>query len=204
MVIVTFRGDFDTGDLSDRVPLGDPRPGQGWREQLWRHSTTAIAPALVPRRCGGGGQPHERTLPNALRDFNPNAPDELWCADITYLGTWEGLLYLAGVLDGFSRRVVGWSMRDDLRGRRAALAGPAAPPPCARWAYEATSGPPGGPTGRAPAQSGPPCGGAGADVLGARPKAAQGRKTRVHPTELRADVLPPRPDQADLPQQHRR
>ncbi len=49
------------------------------------------------------------------RAFNPSAPDVLWCADITYLRTWEGFLYLAGVLDCFSRRIVGWSMADHLR-----------------------------------------------------------------------------------------
>jgi putative transposase len=60
--------------------------------------------------------PGVRTAPDLVeRDFNPTAPDQLWCADITYLRTWEGSLYLAGVLDCFSRRLVGWSMRDDLR-----------------------------------------------------------------------------------------
>jgi putative transposase len=49
------------------------------------------------------------------RDFNPEAPNRLWCADIKEIPTWEGKLYLASVLDCFSRRVVGWSMRDDMR-----------------------------------------------------------------------------------------
>jgi putative transposase len=49
------------------------------------------------------------------RDFNPVAPNRLWASDIKYVSTWEGTLYLASVLDCFSRRVVGWSMRDDLQ-----------------------------------------------------------------------------------------
>jgi putative transposase len=49
------------------------------------------------------------------RDFRPAAPDRLWVADITYVRTWQGFLYLAVVLDCFSRRVVGWAMREDLR-----------------------------------------------------------------------------------------
>jgi putative transposase len=49
------------------------------------------------------------------RDFNPTAPNRLWCADIKEIPTWEGKLYLASVLDCFSRRVVGWSMRDDMQ-----------------------------------------------------------------------------------------
>ena len=49
------------------------------------------------------------------RDFVPSAPNQLWVADIKYIPTAVGWLYLAVVLDCFSRRVVGWSMRDDLR-----------------------------------------------------------------------------------------
>ncbi|MDI6799613.1 MAG: IS3 family transposase, partial [Actinomycetota bacterium] len=39
----------------------------------------------------------------------------LWVADITYIPTWEGWLFLAAVLDVFTKRIVGWSMRDDLK-----------------------------------------------------------------------------------------
>ena len=47
--------------------------------------------------------------------FDASCPDALWVADITYLPTWQGFLYLAVVLDAFSRRVVGWSMAGHLR-----------------------------------------------------------------------------------------
>jgi putative transposase len=49
------------------------------------------------------------------RDFSPPALNRLWLADITYLRTWEGWLYLAIVVDCFSRRVVGWALEDHLR-----------------------------------------------------------------------------------------
>ena len=49
------------------------------------------------------------------RDFNPTAPNRLWCADITYLPSWEGWLYLASVIDCFSRLIVGWSMLAHMR-----------------------------------------------------------------------------------------
>ncbi len=49
------------------------------------------------------------------RNFTAAAPDRLWVADITYIPTWAGFLYLAVVLDAFSRRIVGWSMADHLR-----------------------------------------------------------------------------------------
>jgi putative transposase len=48
------------------------------------------------------------------RDFNAVAPIRLWASDIKYVPTWEGTLYLASVLDCFSRRVVGWAMRDEM------------------------------------------------------------------------------------------
>jgi putative transposase len=80
------------------------------------------------RRAGLSGQvkrrrgkttirvPGVRTAPDLVeRDFNPTAVNRLWAADITYLRTWEGWLYLASVMDCFSRRIVGWAMADHLR-----------------------------------------------------------------------------------------
>jgi putative transposase len=49
------------------------------------------------------------------RDFASAGPDRLWVADITYIPTWSGFLYLAVVLDAWSRRVVGWAMATHLR-----------------------------------------------------------------------------------------
>lgn len=49
------------------------------------------------------------------RAFAATAPNRLWVADITYVPTWAGFLYLAVVLDVFSRRVVGWAMDTHLR-----------------------------------------------------------------------------------------
>jgi putative transposase len=49
------------------------------------------------------------------RRFRPDAPNVLWIADVTYLRTWEGWLYLAAVQDAYSRRIVGWSMADHMR-----------------------------------------------------------------------------------------
>lgn len=49
------------------------------------------------------------------RQFNAQAPDQAWVADITYVPTTEGWVYLAVIVDLFSRRVVGWSMAEHLR-----------------------------------------------------------------------------------------
>ena len=62
-----------------------------------RDRTARPAPDLVDRR------------------FQADAPDQLWVADITYVPTWSGFLYLAVVLDVYSRRIVGWAMANHLR-----------------------------------------------------------------------------------------
>lgn len=53
--------------------------------------------------------------PNTLaRAFTVSCPDRVWVTDITYIRTWQGWLYLAVVLDLYSRKVVGWSMKPTL------------------------------------------------------------------------------------------
>lgn len=60
--------------------------------------------------------PGTRGAPDLVkRNFTASAPDELWVADITYIPTWTGFLYLAVVLDAWSRRIVGWRMASHLR-----------------------------------------------------------------------------------------
>ena len=57
----------------------------------------------------------DRALDKVDRQFIADGPDQLWVADITYVPTWSGFLYLAIVLDVWSRRVVGWAMANNLR-----------------------------------------------------------------------------------------
>jgi putative transposase len=49
------------------------------------------------------------------RDFTASAPNQLWVADLTYLRSWDGLSFLAFVIDAFSRRVVGWQLASHMR-----------------------------------------------------------------------------------------
>ena len=54
--------------------------------------------------------------PNPLdRNFTPAAPNQAWAGDVTYIPTEDGWLFLAVVMDLFSRRIVGWSMQDNMR-----------------------------------------------------------------------------------------
>jgi putative transposase len=70
---------------------------QGVHRRSWRHATIAD-PAAVP-------------APDLLdRDFRATAPNQKWVADVTYVPTVMGWLYLAIVLDVFSRRIIGWAM----------------------------------------------------------------------------------------------
>ncbi len=60
-------------------------------------------------------RPDARPAPDLVqRHFSASAPDRLWVADATYVPTGEGFLYLAVVLDVFSRRIVGWAMSNHL------------------------------------------------------------------------------------------
>lgn len=94
---------------------------QGRRVGRKRIARLMRAAALqgVSRRRGTSTtvrRPRARPAPDLVeRDFTAEAPDQLWVADITYVPTRGGFLYLAVVLDAFSRRVVGWQMASRLR-----------------------------------------------------------------------------------------
>jgi putative transposase len=88
------------------------------RKRVERLMKMAGISGLVPRKRGRTTirVPGVRVADDLVeRRFRPEAPNVLWCADITYLRTWEGWLYLAAVQDLYSRRIVGWSMADHLR-----------------------------------------------------------------------------------------
>jgi putative transposase len=71
------------------------------RRRRGKRARASDCPAPAPDRVG--------------RQFTVAEPDRLWVADITYLRSWEGFLYLAVVMDACSRRVVGWAMATHLR-----------------------------------------------------------------------------------------
>jgi putative transposase len=73
--------------------------------------TTCRRFCVTTQRDGSG-----RQAPDLVdRNFTVDAPDKLWVADITYVPTWSGFLFLAVVLDAWSRKIVGWSMATHLR-----------------------------------------------------------------------------------------
>ena len=111
-----------------RGTYGSPRVHAVLRAAGWRVGRKRVARLMrgaglvgVHRRRrtrGGSLIPHRihTTAPDLVRRrFARDAPDRLWVADITELPTAEGPLYLAAIVDAFSRRAVGWALADHLR-----------------------------------------------------------------------------------------
>ena len=112
---------------SSRHTYGAPRIHADLRQRGERHSRKRIARLM--REAGLVGASHRRGGPVTTRrdkdarpapdlvdrNFSATAPNQLWVADITYVPTAAGFLYLAVVLDAWSRKIVGWSMANHLR-----------------------------------------------------------------------------------------
>jgi len=113
---------------SSRETYGAPRVHAELRAEEERHGRKRIARLMraaglvgASRRRTGGvtttrRDKNGRPAPDLVdRDFAAAAPNQLWVADITFVPTASGFLYLAVVLDAWSRKVVGWSMANHLR-----------------------------------------------------------------------------------------
>lgn len=112
-------------ECSERT-YGSPRVHRWLRRQGFRVGRKRVA--RIMRTHGWEGESGRRRVrttvvdPGATaaedlvgRNFNPATPDATWCGDITYLRTGEGWLFLATVIDLFSRRVIGWSAAAHMR-----------------------------------------------------------------------------------------
>lgn len=91
------------------------RVGHTRVERLMRENGIRAQVRRPFRRTTDSNHDHP-IAPNLLdREFDPKRPNQVWATDITYIWTREGWLYLAVVMDLFSRRIVGWSMADHMR-----------------------------------------------------------------------------------------
>jgi putative transposase len=115
-----------TAHLASQGTYGAPRIHAELRDQGIRVGRKRVARLMraaglagVSRRRGvRTTTPAPKTRPSldlVDRNFRVETANRLWVADITYVPTWAGFLYLAVVLDAFSRRIVGWAMTTDLR-----------------------------------------------------------------------------------------
>lgn len=93
--------------------------GHAWnRKRVARLMRLSALEGVHRRRRGKYGRRSvsTATAPDRVeRNFTAAAPNQLWVADITYLRSWEGFVYLAVVVNAYSRKVVGWAMTDHLR-----------------------------------------------------------------------------------------
>lgn len=93
----------------DLLSLGEPCAPNTVAKLM--HDEGLRAQVGYKRRPGKYGTKPEIVAANQLKqDFNVDVPDTVWVTDITYIRTHEGWLYLAAVIDLYSRKVVGWSM----------------------------------------------------------------------------------------------
>ena len=116
-----------TVHATSRQTYGAPRVHADLRAQGERHGRKRIARLM--RQAGLVGASHRHGGPTTTRrdkdarpapdlvdrNFTASGPNQLWVADITYVPTAAGFLYLAVVLDAWSRKVVGWAMANHLR-----------------------------------------------------------------------------------------
>ena len=98
--------------LVDGVRLDAAKGKTTWRvTKSWPHDSAGLAGVSRRRFVRTTVRDGSRQAPDLVeRAFKAKAPNRLWVADITYIPSWSGFLYLAIVLDAFSRRIVGWSM----------------------------------------------------------------------------------------------
>lgn len=76
------------------------------------HKIKAVRGYKAPRHIAG--RPSLIAPNHVQRQFTVDAPNKVWVTDITYIRTWQGWLYLAAVVDLYSRKIVGWSMKPTL------------------------------------------------------------------------------------------
>ena len=92
----------------DGIDCGENRVARLMREnQLVAKAKKAFRPRTT--------LPGQSVAPNLIKDLEPSGPDQIWVSDITYVATVEGWLYLAVILDLFSRKVVGWKLGETLQ-----------------------------------------------------------------------------------------
>lgn len=89
--------------------------GHGRVERLMREMQISGRQVRLKRRIHQLAAEGLHAVDLVNRDWNPKSPNEVWLADITQVSTWEGPLYIAVVMDAFSRRIVGWSMENHMR-----------------------------------------------------------------------------------------
>jgi len=110
----------------NRQTYSSPRIQRSLAQQGRKHGRNRIARLMRQKRLCGRAKPKYRVqttdsnhdlpiAPNLLAHCpDPSGPNQVWVTDITFIPTAEGWLYLAGIMDLFSRRIVGWAMQPSM------------------------------------------------------------------------------------------
>ncbi len=115
------------GDRHTRA-YGSPRMTAELRARDMQCSENRVARIMAKHGISGGRKtafrpkttvtdPDKAPSPNRIKDLEPSAPGEIYVSDITYVATRQGWLYLAVVLDLYSRKVAGWALADHMETR---------------------------------------------------------------------------------------
>jgi putative transposase len=115
-VFAAHQGRYGSPRVSRALRAAGVRCGENRVARLMRQRGWAARPKRAFRPRTTQADP-EAVAPNRIKDLVPSRPDQIWVSDITYVATCQGWLYLAVVLDCFSRLVVGWKLGESLEAR---------------------------------------------------------------------------------------
>jgi len=109
------RGTYGSPSIRDQLVEDGEKVGKKRVARLMRDQGLSGNPLKKYKRTTDSA--HNLPVAKNLvkRRFEAERPNQLWVADISYVWTWEGFLYLASIMDIYSRRVVGWAIADHMR-----------------------------------------------------------------------------------------
>jgi putative transposase len=112
-VFAAHQGRYGSPRVTRALRAAGVRCGENRVARLMRERGLAARPkrAFRPRTTRAGAT---AAAPNLIKALAPSRPDQIWVSDITYVATREGWLFLAVILDFFSRLVVGWKLGESL------------------------------------------------------------------------------------------
>jgi len=109
------RGTYGSPSIRDQLVEDGEKVGKKRVARLMREQQLSGNPVKKFKRTTDSA--HNLPVAKNLvkRHFEADRPNRLWVADISYVSTWQGFLYVASIMDVYSRRIVGWAIADHMR-----------------------------------------------------------------------------------------
>lgn len=111
---VQSRGTYGSPSIRDELVMDGEEVGKKRVARLMRDLGLSGNPVKKYKRTTDSAHSLPVAKNLVKRRFKAELPNQLWVADISYIWTWEGFLYLASIIDIYSRRVVGWAIADHM------------------------------------------------------------------------------------------